>query len=176
MHSETDILDQTDEEMAFSSQQEILEHTFLKLKNGLFAIPVQTVREFLEVQQFIYIPEAPPYVLGLITVRDENVAVVDLAMKLGMPAIEHTKDTRIIVMEVPKAYGHSVIGALVDSVVDVCIPEETDGCTVPDLGGNLTLNYITKLARYNNKTVIILDIEQIFKDRILHIGEPNVPT
>ena len=168
MNAEAEMIEETDEDSYTIAAQDIREHTLLKLKNGLFALPVQTVREFLEVQDFIDVPESPPHVLGLITIRDENIAVVDLAMKLGMAATEHTPDTRIVVLEIPNEEGFSVIGAMVDSVVDVCVLEEIDKKGIPDFGGDLKLDYIQKLARYDEKTVIVLDVGKIFTDRLFN--------
>lgn len=162
MNAEPDILEDMDEDAELSCFQEIREHTLFKLKQGFFAVPVQIVREFLEVQDFTDIPEAPPHVLGLITVRDENIAVVDLALKLGMPRTDHTAETRIIVMEIPNEAGFSVIGAMVDSVVDVCVPEEVESRDIPDLGGKMRPDYIERLARYDDKTVMVLDACKIF--------------
>ena len=139
----------------------IQEHAVLQLNSGLFAIPVTAVREFLEIQPFSEIPQTSLDVLGLITVRDENVAVVDLASKLGMPSSEHTQNTRIVLLEIKKESGLSLIGAVTDDVVDVTLLEETEKQDMPDLGGEIPPEYIKKLARYNDKTIMVLDVKKI---------------
>lgn len=141
----------------------IQEHAVLKLNGGLFAIGVAAVREFLEIQPFSEIPQTSAHVLGLITVRDENVAVVDLASKLGMPGSEHTQNTRIVLLEIKKESGLSLIGAVTDEVVDVTLLEDTVKHDMPDLGGEIPPEYIKKLARYNDKTIMVLDVQKIFQ-------------
>ena len=72
----------------------------LGIEQEVFAIPVEAVLEILEMRRVSRIPEAPPYMLGLIDLRGRSVPVLDLRTKLGLPHAAATDTTRILVIEV----------------------------------------------------------------------------
>ena len=53
----------------------------LGLDQEVFAVPVELVREILDMRQPFRIPEAPAHFAGLIDVRGEAVPVIDLRVK-----------------------------------------------------------------------------------------------
>ena len=75
------------------------------LGEEVFAVPVEVVREILDMRQPFEIPEGPAYLLGLIDVRGQGVPMIDLRLKLGLPTTVPTPHTRILVLDVPLAAG-----------------------------------------------------------------------
>lgn len=143
-------------------EDEILESGLFHLGENLFAFDVKNVREFLEPGSYTSIPHAPSHVLGLINLRGENIAVLDLAQKMGLPPIKPHDASRIIILEIIRQENISVIGALTDGVVDVTVLEEETMQNFPDLGGNFHQDFIRKVARYNDQAVLVLDIDNVF--------------
>ncbi len=72
----------------------------LAIDREVFAVPVESVLEILDMRQASRIPESPPYMLGLIDLRGRSIPVLDLRLKLGLPAVPPTETTRILVLEV----------------------------------------------------------------------------
>jgi purine-binding chemotaxis protein CheW len=72
----------------------------LGLDREVFAVPVETVVEILDMRPMFRVPDAPAHLAGLIDVRGRGVPVVDLRVKLGLPAVPPTETTRIIVLDV----------------------------------------------------------------------------
>ncbi len=66
----------------------------LGIDRELFAVPVQTVVEILDMRQMFRVPDAPAHLAGLIDVRGRSVPVVDLRVKLGLPAVAATESTQ----------------------------------------------------------------------------------
>lgn len=63
----------------------------LRISNQLFGVPATHVREMAELGAVTRIPQSPPHVLGLITLRGQIVPAIDLRRRLGMlPAAEET--------------------------------------------------------------------------------------
>src|SRR3954463_8099268 len=71
----------------------------LGIDREVFAVPVEAVLEILEIRPMFRIPEEPGYLAGLIDVRGRGVPVIDLRLKLGLPAQAANEMTRILVLE-----------------------------------------------------------------------------
>ena len=79
-----------------SSQQYV---TF-SLGEELFGVEVSRTREILSLTPVTKVPQTPDYLLGVINLRGQVVPVVDMRLKLGLPAGAETEDTCIIVVDV----------------------------------------------------------------------------
>src|SRR5580704_18079503 len=84
-----------------------------------FALGVLSVREIMGMQVITSVPHTPPYVKGIINLRGKVVPVVDLRLKFGMPSVEHTQRTCIIVVDVAGTNSHMLMGVIVDAVSEV---------------------------------------------------------
>ena len=69
--------------MATSSESQFV--TF-SLGEEIIAVPVEVVREILDHEDAFKIPHGPDYLLGLRDVRGQGVPIIDLRIRLGMPA------------------------------------------------------------------------------------------
>ena len=66
------------------------------------------------------IPQAPPYVRGVINLRGRTIPVIDLRLRFGIEEIDYTERTCIIVVNIDD----KAIGMVVDKVNEVAdIPE-----------------------------------------------------
>ena len=91
----------------------------LGLDKEIFAVPVELVREILDMRQPFRIPEAPAHLAGLIDVRGQAVPVIDLRLKLGLPPRDAAADTRILVIDVPIGARSLSLGLIADRVFEV---------------------------------------------------------
>jgi purine-binding chemotaxis protein CheW len=138
------------------------QYVTLGLDREIFAVPVGKVREILEVRPISRLPHAPDYLLGIIDVRGCSVPVIDLRLKLGLPPVETTVATRILVLEVAVRDRGLVLGLLVDKVFEVTA---LDGDTMdppPDIGMRWRSDYITAVARRGDAFVIVFDLSKLF--------------
>ena len=67
------------------------------LSDQTFGADVRFVREIVDVKKITPMPGAPGDVLGLIDLRNESIAIIDLAGRFGLPGAEG-EDARIIVL------------------------------------------------------------------------------
>src|SRR5262249_42884360 len=125
-------------------------------------VPVVAVREILDLRPLFRVPDAPAYLAGLIDVRGAGVPVIDLRLKLGLPAVEPDESTRILVLEVP-VVGRTVgMGLIADRVIEVATIEQDCIGPAPDIGVRWRSDYIDGVARHGGGFVIIFDLEQLF--------------
>lgn len=90
-----------------------------RLGGTLFAVPVTLVEEIIRLQPIAVLPDAPALLLGTIRVRDEEVAVMDLARLLGQVPQVATRDTKVLVLRPDTGPVRSRVAVCVDQVLEV---------------------------------------------------------
>ena len=133
-----------------------------KLGNELFAISVAQVREVLEVSQITRVPTAPPYMRGVVNVRGQATPVVDLRRKFGLPEVEDTVNTRIIVMELELDGEATVLGGVADSVHEVIELEPASIDPPPRIAMRWRTDFIQGMGKRGEDFIIILDVNAVF--------------
>jgi purine-binding chemotaxis protein CheW len=126
-----------------------------------FAIQVLSVREIMGMQEITSVPQTPPYVKGVINLRGKVIPVVDLRLKFGLPEIEYTQRTCIIVVQIDGAAEKMLMGTIVDSVSEVLTLQSADIEDTPDFGDGTSAPYILGMAKIKNKVKILLDINMV---------------
>jgi purine-binding chemotaxis protein CheW len=134
------------------------QYVTLGLGAEVFAVPVSMVREILDYRSPFSIPDGPGYMLGLIDVRGRGTPLVDLRTKLGLPRVEPTPVTRILVLDVPLKDRVLALGLVADRVLEVITfgADEIDGA--PDVGVPWRSDYIAGVVRREGGFVVLFDV------------------
>jgi purine-binding chemotaxis protein CheW len=90
------------------------------------------------------------------------VPVLELRRKFGMPAVEDTVNTCIIIVEVELDGDTTIIGTLVDSVREVFEMGQDTIEAAPRMGTAIKSEFIKGMGRQGEHFVIILDVNRIF--------------
>jgi purine-binding chemotaxis protein CheW len=134
----------------------------LGIDREVFGVPVTAVLEILEMRQMFRLPEAPPYLAGLIDVRGRGVPAIDLRIKLGLPAAPVTENTRVLVLEVQIGTQPVVLGLIADRVIEV-IGLNLDAVEpAPEIGLRWRSDYISGIGRRDQGFVIIFNLPHLF--------------
>lgn len=144
-----------------SDVQEIQAVTF-GLGAETFAVPVALVREILDYRETFRIPNGPDYLLGLTDMRGEGVATVDFRLRLGLPHVDATPSTRILVVDVPVADRVLVLGLVVDRVLEVSTFRSDQIGAAPDIGVRWPSEYIAGVVKRAEGFVVLVDVARIF--------------
>lgn len=86
-----------------------------RVDREVFGLPVAQVQEILRVSALTRVPHAPFPVRGVTNLRGYVLPVVDLRLRLGLPAVEPGPQARVMVVQTRGR----LIGLLVDSVEQV---------------------------------------------------------
>jgi purine-binding chemotaxis protein CheW len=124
---------------------------------GIEILKVQEIKGYSAVTP---IPNAPPYIKGVMNLRGIVVPVVDLRAKFSLQTIAYGKFTVIIVVTV----GSKVMGLLVDAVSDVLDVPASQIRPAPDLGARTDTRFIGGIANVGDKMAVLLDIERLLGD------------
>lgn len=133
----------------------------LGLGDEVFAVSVAFVREILDYQAPFAIPDGPSYLLGLTDVRGRGTPTIDLRLKLGLPRIEPTMTTRILVLDVPLADRVLSLGLVADRVIEVVSFAAEQIETAPDIGVPWRSDYIQGVVRRDSGFVVLFDLERL---------------
>ena len=126
-----------------------------------FGVGVLKVREIMGIQDITAVPQTPPYLKGVINLRGKVIPVIDLRLKFGLPSIDYTQRTCIIVVQVISGSTLLPMGIVVDEVSEVLTLAAGDIEDTPDFGANVETGYILGMAKIKGKVKILLDINEV---------------
>jgi purine-binding chemotaxis protein CheW len=126
-----------------------------------FGVGVLKVREIMGIQDITAVPQTPPYLKGVINLRGKVIPVIDLRLKFGLPSIDYTQRTCIIVVQVKSGSTSLLMGIVVDEVSEVLTMAPGDIEDTPDFGANVETNYILGMAKIKGRVKILLDINEV---------------
>jgi len=136
-----------------------------QLGNEEFAIQVLCVREIMGVQEITAVPQTPCYVKGVINLRGKVIPVVDLRLKFGLPEMEYTQRTCIIVVQIQGQADKLMIGVIVDAVSEVLTLQGSEIEDTPDFGSGVATPYLLGMAKIKGKVKILLDIDRLLSSQ-----------
>lgn len=96
-------------------QAKELQLVVFRIGDEEFGVEINQVREIVRLVQITYLPKSLPFIEGVVNLRGQIVAVIDLAKRLGISSGVRGEQSRIVVAE---AQGNTV-GMIVDSVSEV---------------------------------------------------------
>jgi purine-binding chemotaxis protein CheW len=135
------------------------------LGDELYGVDILRVQEIKGYTAVTKIPNTPPHIKGVLNLRGTIVPIVELRTKFGMPTIDYTAFTVIIVVVVRD----KVMGLVVDAVSDVLNIDKKDIQVPPQFGVKVDVSFLNGIGKSGDKLVALLDI-----DRMLPEGEAPV--
>ncbi|CAA7602941.1 CheW-like domain protein [Acididesulfobacillus acetoxydans] len=123
-----------------------------------YGLPIEAVHEIARLGEVRPVPDAPPFVRGLINLRGLALPVVDLRVRFGLPAPESDDPGREVgnaLVLVAEIAGDRV-GLAVDEVVEVTVLEDIS--PPPSL---VSIPFISGLANLPDRIIMQLDPEKI---------------
>jgi purine-binding chemotaxis protein CheW len=139
-----------------------------QLANEEFGIRVLKVREIMGLQEITAVPQTPPHIKGVINLRGKVVPVIDLRLKFGLPPVEYTQRTCIIVTQVKGEASTVLMGIVVEGVSEVLNLSGSEIEDSPDFGGAVTGQYLLGMAKVKGKVKILLDIDKVLSNQEIH--------
>lgn len=127
------------------------------LAGEAYALPVSCVEEIQRITVLTRVPYAPAPVRGITNLRGRVLAVVDLRVRLGLPAAEITPQSRLVVVEArQRSLGLLVDGArqIVKLLPSRILPAPADVRTVHS-------DFLRGIYPRENDLLILLDLERI---------------
>ena len=122
-----------------------------------YGLEILSVREIIGLMDITGVPQVPKYVKGVINLRGKVIPVIDLRLKFGMPSVDYTSETCIIVLNIQNV----LMGILVDRVREVLDIAEADIEPPPTFGSTAGVEFIKGMGKISGKVKILLNIEKV---------------
>lgn len=130
----------------------------------LFGVDVTNVQEILRYQRMTPVPLAPPVIRGLINLRGQIIAAVDMRRRLGLP--ERAGDAEPP-MNVVVRSADGVISLLVDDIGDVLEVRDVECERTPDTVKGAAREVVRKVAKLSDRLMLVLDTERAVETGIV---------
>jgi purine-binding chemotaxis protein CheW len=128
-----------------------------KLGSEEYGVEIAQVQEINRMVAVTHVPRAPQFMEGVINLRGQLIPIIDLRARFGMPRVEHTKNTRIVVTDI----GAKRVGMVVDSVSEV-LRLATDAIEdAPEMITGVDTEYIRGVGKIEDRLIILLDLAKI---------------
>ncbi len=124
-----------------------------------YGVPITSLHEIVRVPEITAVPDAPPYMEGVINLRGKIVSVIDLRKRFGEKQIVAGKRNRILVLE----HHGKLSGLIVDSASEVLKIPAADIESAPAVFQEGRLNCVTGLGKYNGRLIVLLDMARLLE-------------
>ena len=132
-----------------------------RLDNEDYAIAITKIQEIILMKPITRIPQVPDFIEGLINLRGSVIPIINLRKRFGLPSREVDDETRTIVVNIHD----KTVGCIVDAVTQV-MRINRDQIQPPPLSVLAVAHqYISGLARLDDRLLIILEIERLFDEQ-----------
>ncbi|MGC9525696.1 MAG: chemotaxis protein CheW [Limnospira sp.] len=128
-----------------------------ELDHTTYGIPSERVRQMEMVEQITPVPNAPPFVEGVVFSRGQVIPAIDLRVRFGFEKIPYSLRTRLIVIHSE----HRTVGLIVDTAREfVNIPEGTIQ-PPPEGISSVSGKYLSAIATLGKRVILILNIDEL---------------
>ena len=140
------------------------------LGNDTFGIEVSNIQEILGAVEITHLPNTMQYMKGVIDLRDTIVPIIDLRLKFDQEKYDNKGDSVILITEIK----NMLIGLAVDSVSDVITMELSEIQKTPHFSSEIESDAIIGIGKYDNKIIVILLPEKLFKSDELEVLKESI--
>jgi purine-binding chemotaxis protein CheW len=129
-----------------------------------FALPILRVVEIVAYAEPSRVPNAPPFLHGVVAVRGSVVPVIDLARVFGFGDTAIQRRSCIVLCELAGGAQATVVGLLAESVSEVADVGADAIVPPPAVGAPIRAAFLIGLYPARGRFVFVLDIDRILSD------------
>lgn len=148
------------EAVAFLSDSSTVNLACFEVKDQVYAIEVEYVREIVRLIEITPLPNAPSLIEGLIDLRGTMIPVLDLVRVLNRGTASSGVHARIIVLEVDGL----ILGLWVDAATDVLTLDIRNMEDVPDLASQAGYDAVRHVVRREDgHPIMVLSVDRLIE-------------
>jgi purine-binding chemotaxis protein CheW len=135
-----------------------------------YGIEILKVHEIIGLLPITRVPQTQQCLKGVVNLRGKVIPVVDLRLKFGMPPVEWTSQTCIIVVHI-----HGIeVGVIVDRVSEVIDIHDGGIAPAPAFGNGFNTDFIHGIGNTQERVRILLNIDRVLPSGdLFQIEEPS---
>lgn len=147
--------------LAAGHQADAMQVVMIGLGEEKFALDAGLVREIIDPVPVTRVAGARAFVPSVINVRGNVIPLADLRIRFGMPQLDNSADTRIVVIEIELDNEPVLVGVTADKVYEVTEISQTDVQQTPRVGMHWKPEFIRFIAKWREEFVIVPNMERI---------------
>jgi purine-binding chemotaxis protein CheW len=132
-----------------------IEMLSFRLGGEEYVLPVDDVREVLKSRELTIVPNSPPHVLGVTSIRGTVLPVIDLGRRLGLPPVARDEKARILIIS-PDDEDAGIVVDRVTGVVRIAPDAIRPAPETVEQGAEL----LKGIARKDDRLYILLDLNK----------------
>jgi purine-binding chemotaxis protein CheW len=126
-----------------------------------YGVEISQVKEIILPTQITRIPNVPSYIEGVLNLRGQIAAIINLRKRLGKEAKKNDENTRIIVIELNDA----IVGVMVDSVSEV---KYLSSQNIEEIPRFLALKddskFLKGVGKLEDGLLTLMDLKELFSE------------
>jgi purine-binding chemotaxis protein CheW len=141
------------------SDEQLVTEPFIlfELVGTTYGVRSRQVRQIEMIEHITPVPDAPPFIEGVVFARGQVIPALNLRGRFGFPRADHDLRTRLIVI----GSGTWIVGLVVDTAREfLAISSDVINPPPEEIAG-LSGRYLEGIATLDNRLVMILDIEEV---------------
>ncbi len=142
-------------------QADAMQVVMIGLGDEKFALDAGLVREIIDPVPVTKVAGARDFVPSVINVRGNVIPLADLRIRFGMPQIDSSADSRIVVIEIEIENEPVLVGVTADKVYEVTEISQADVQQTPRVGMHWKPEYIRFITKWREEFVIVPNMERI---------------
>lgn len=136
---------------------EISKVIVFQLKDQQYGVDIQQIRSIEKLQNITTVPNTSDFIKGVINLRGEVIAIIDLRERLNINQTDITDNTRILIVSVDQVQ----IGLIVDSATDVLDIDPSSIDPSPEIVGDIDVTFVKGVAKLEERLLILLDLARV---------------
>lgn len=140
---------------------ETTQYIVIRLGEEQYGIDIRNVDNIVRMQHITRVPKLAPYLKGVINLRGEVIPIMSIRLKMGLPADEETKTTRIIIIKLEQ---HGTIGMIVDEVKEVVTLDMATQVEKISYDKDET-NFLQGVGKYEGGLISLLDLNAVVQEK-----------
>jgi len=134
-------------------------YCIFRIDDQLFGVAVSRVEKIIRAAAVITLPDVPDTIVGLLNVEGRILPVVDIRKKWHLPERDMEIDDRIIIFK-----ADTLLSFIVNGVVGIVQFDQLEFQQANEIHPVLE-HYIEGVAKFDQNSVIIVDIARFFNDQ-----------
>lgn len=122
-----------------------------------YAIRSRSVQQIEMIEHITSVPNAPPFVEGVVFTRGQVIPAVNLRARFGFEKAPHTTRTRLIVTN----HNGRLVGLIVDSAREFTTIPNDAVQPPPDSLAGLSGKYLEGIATVGDRIVLVMNLDEL---------------
>ncbi len=132
-------------------------HVVFKVAGVEYALPADDVIQMESFNGATAVPGTRPYVAGVVQIRGKVVALIDLRTRFGLPPIERSLESRVLVAR----FQDRTVGLLVDSAREVVKLDLAALQPPPEMIAHEANGLLKAIAQVGPRMLLVLDFSKV---------------